>query len=56
MEPCRVCTQLIISCGIKKVIAKKKYHAGQESRELLQQAGVELVVLLDEIVNYDNQI
>jgi dCMP deaminase len=56
MEPCRVCTMLIISCGIKKVVAKKKYHAGQESRELLQQAGIELVVLLDEIVNYDNQI
>jgi len=55
MEPCRVCTMLIISSGIKKVVAKKRYHAGQESRELLQQAGIELVVLLDEVEEYDNQ-
>jgi dCMP deaminase len=55
MEPCRVCTMLIISAGIQKVVAKKRYHAGQESRELLQQAGIELLVLSNEIEEYDNQ-
>ena len=34
MEPCRVCAMLIISVGITKVIAKKKYHAAQETRVL----------------------
>jgi dCMP deaminase len=56
MEPCRVCTMLIISAGITKVVAKKKYHAAAESRELLKQASVELVVLYDEIENYENQL
>ena len=55
MEPCRVCTMLIISVGIRKVVAKRKYHAGAESRELLRQAGIPLIVLEDVIETYDNQ-
>jgi dCMP deaminase len=48
MEPCRTCAMLIISVGIKKVIVKKKYHAGNDTRLLLKQAGVE-------VENYENQ-
>ncbi len=55
MEPCRVCAMLIISSGIKKVVAKKKYHAAQETREMFKDAGVELTVLDDEIETYTNQ-
>ena len=55
MEPCRVCAMLIISCGIKKVIAKKRYHAGQESRELLKDAGVKLIVKEDNVETYADQ-
>jgi dCMP deaminase len=55
MEPCRTCAMLIISVGIKKVIVKKKYHAGNDTRLLLKQAGVELHVLTDEVENYENQ-
>jgi dCMP deaminase len=55
MEPCRVCTMLIISAGIQKVVAKKRYHAARESRELLQKAGIPLVVLEDETEQYENQ-
>ena len=55
MEPCRVCTMLIISVGIAKVVAKRKYHAAGESRELLNQAGIPLVVLEDSFETYDNQ-
>ncbi len=55
MEPCRVCAMLIISTGIKKVVAKKKYHAAQETREMFQQAGVELVVVDDEVESYGRQ-
>ncbi len=55
MEPCRVCAMLIISTGIKKVVAKKRYHAAQETREMFKEAGVELVVVEDETETYTNQ-
>jgi len=55
MEPCRVCAMLIISVGIKKVVAKNKYHAAGETRELFKHAGIELVVLTKETENYENQ-
>tara|TARA_B100000945_G_C20386967_1_gene600233 strand:- start:275 stop:766 length:492 start_codon:yes stop_codon:yes gene_type:complete len=55
MEPCRVCAMLIISVGITKVIAKKKYHAAQETREMFNYADVELVVVEDTVEQYSNQ-
>jgi len=55
MEPCRVCAMLIISVGIKKVIVKRCYHAGQDTRELFKEAGIELVVMADEVQEYSNQ-
>lgn len=55
MEPCRVCAMLIISCGIKKVVAKCQYHAAQETRDMFKQAGIELVVLEQDVAQYDNQ-
>lgn len=55
MEPCRVCAMLIISCGIKHVVAKARYHAAQETREMFAQAGVSLKVLEDTVQDYANQ-
>ena len=55
MEPCRVCAMLIISVGIKSVIVKKRYHAGQDTRELFEKAGIGLKVLENSIEEYDNQ-
>jgi len=55
MEPCRVCAMLIISAGIKRVVAQRRYHAGQDTRELFRQAGVELVVAEDTVEQYENQ-
>jgi len=55
MEPCRVCAMLIISCGITQVVAQKKYHAAQETRDMFAQAGIELVVIEDETESYANQ-
>jgi len=54
MEPCRVCAMLIISVGIKRVVAEKQYHAAQETREMFKTAGVELVVLNKEEEKYEN--
>lgn len=55
MEPCRVCAMLIVSVGIKRVIARKKYHAGQDSREIFRAAGVDLIVMENVIESYSNQ-
>ena len=55
MEPCRVCAMLIISCGIKTVVAKTQYHAAQETREMFAKAGVELRVLESSVESYANQ-
>ena len=54
MEPCYVCAKLIITCGIKRVVCEKKYHAAQETRDIFKKAGIELVVLDDSIENYAN--
>ncbi|MGD9487551.1 MAG: cytidine/deoxycytidylate deaminase family protein [Calditrichaceae bacterium] len=55
MEPCRVCAMLIISVGITRVVAQKKYHAAEETRELFKQAGVELTVVDDKVESYADQ-
>ena len=55
MEPCRVCAMLIISCGIKAVVAKSMYHAAQETRDMFKQAGVNMIVLDNAVEGYDNQ-
>ena len=55
MEPCRVCAMLIISVGITKVITKKKYHAAQDTRDMFQQAEIELVVVEKEVEQYSSQ-
>lgn len=55
MEPCRVCAMLIISVGVERVVARRKYHAAQDTRELFKKAGIELVVMEDIVEGYDNQ-
>lgn len=55
MTPCRTCAMLIINCGIKKVVAEYKYHAGAESEEMFRQAGVELCYVHEEVLQYKDQ-
>ena len=55
MEPCRVCALLIISVGIKKVVAKRKYHAAKDTRDLFQKAGIKLIVMEDKTEDYPDQ-
>ena len=55
MEPCRVCAMLIASSGITRVVAKRRYHAGQDTRHILAGAGVELVILDDAVETYEGQ-
>jgi dCMP deaminase len=55
MEPCRVCAMLIASSGITRVVAKRRYHAGQDTRHILAGAGVELEILDDAVETYEGQ-
>lgn len=55
MEPCRVCALLIASTGITRVVARRRYHAGQDTRDLLARAGVELVVTDESVATYEDQ-
>jgi len=55
MEPCYTCAKLAINAGIEKVICRRRYHAGQRTREVLKEAGVELIVLLDEEEKYGDK-
>jgi dCMP deaminase len=54
-EPCYSCAMLTVGAGIKRVVARKKYHAAEESRKLLKNADVELVVFEDSVIEYENQ-
>ncbi len=53
MTPCRVCTMLIINCGIIRVVCERKYHDCQESENMFKMAGIELVYKYDEVQKYD---
>lgn len=52
MEPCYTCAKILINAGIQKYICLKRYHGAQRSREIFQEAGVELTVLEDEMETY----
>lgn len=54
MEPCYVCARMIVAVGIKRVVAEKKYHAAQLTRDLFKQAGVQLDVMEDKMETYAN--
>ncbi len=55
MTPCRTCAMLIISSGIRKVIADKRYHAGGESEEMFRQVGIELNYFDETVEHYEKQ-
>ena len=46
---------MIINAGIKRVVCEKHYHADADTIELFKQAGVELVVMNEEVEEYDKQ-
>ena len=52
LAPCRTCAMLLISAGIKRVVAEYKYHAGSDSEAMLKQAGVTVEYIHDETLSY----
>ena len=55
MTPCRVCTMLIINCGIERVVCQNRYHTADESEQMFRDAGIRLDYFNDEVVKYSNQ-
>lgn len=53
LAPCRTCAMLLIACGIKRIVAEYKYHAGGEAEEMLKQAGIEVRYINDETLKYE---
>ncbi len=54
-EPCFTCAKMIINAGVKKVVCERQYHAAEMTRKFFKDAGVDLVVLNNEVENYPNQ-
>lgn len=52
MTPCRTCAMLIINCGIKRVVAEKRYHDSADTIEMFKAAGIILEHLHDEVERY----
>lgn len=55
MTPCRTCAMLIINCGIKRVVAERRYHDSADTLSMFEQAGVVLEHLHDEVEKYEKQ-
>ena len=55
MEPCRVSAMLIASSGVSRVVARRRYHAGGDTPEILSTAGVNLDIVEDAVETYDSQ-
>jgi dCMP deaminase len=54
MTPCYACAKMIINAGIKKVLAAKDYHAGERTKDIFKEAGVEYTLINEEMVTYTN--
>ncbi len=52
MTPCYVCAKMIINAGIKRVVSNMDYHAGERSKELFLEAGVQYELISDEMQKY----
>lgn len=55
MEPCQTCAMLLISVGVVRVVALRRYHAGEASRHMLRSAGVQLDVVSFDVADYPDQ-
>jgi dCMP deaminase len=55
MEPCFACAKMIVNVGIKRVVVRKKYHAGGDTRDFFKEAGIMFDVLENKTEEYKDQ-
>ena len=53
MTPCEHCAKMLINAGITKIVSLKKYHQGAD--KMLLEAGIKVVIIHDELEQYDGQ-
>jgi len=52
MTPCYTCAKMIINAGIKRVVCAQDYHAGERSKEIFKEAGIEHILLSSDMLTY----
>lgn len=55
ITPCRRCAMMIINSGIERVVCEKHYHADKDAIKLFELSGIELVVISEDVEEYDRQ-
>ncbi len=55
MVACYACAKVVINAGIKRFVARKDYHASGRTKDIFKEAGVELVILTNEVTQYKDQ-
>lgn len=55
MTPCYACAKMIINAGIKRVVCEQDYHAGDRTKEVFTEAGVQYNLLNEETTQYEDQ-
>lgn len=56
MIPCYTCAKMIINVGIKRVVAQKNYHAGEDSQRVFKEAGIQFDILDGTLEEYPDQV
>ena len=52
MVACYACAKVIVNAGIKRFVAVRDYHASARTKEIFKDAGVELVIMKNEVESY----
>jgi len=55
MVLCHVCAKLVVTAGIKRVVAEKDYHKAQKTKEIFKKAGIGLEIINKEVEQYLRQ-
>ncbi|MFH1938468.1 MAG: cytidine/deoxycytidylate deaminase family protein [Patescibacteria group bacterium] len=55
MVPCDRCSKRIVRVGLRKVVAKRRYHVDKRTLERFHKASIQLSILEDKVEKYDDQ-
>ncbi|PIZ95961.1 MAG: cell division protein DedD [Candidatus Magasanikbacteria bacterium CG_4_10_14_0_2_um_filter_33_14] len=55
MTPCYTCAKLVVTAGVKRIVVCQDYHAGEDSKRIFAESGIEFDILNKEIAKYDRQ-
>src|SRR3989344_2970274 len=55
MVLCHVCAKLVVTAGIKRVVAEKDYHKAEATKNIFKKAGIKLEIINKKIEQYLRQ-